>query len=192
MDAQRIVVESVVLRLSKRQQMWGAVAVLTVALLYAFVLPLIGKALEGDQGFSTGEVFNTGGGVSVVPAEGWSLESTGELFTTLSNGPARMAMLSAAPITEPPSEIIEATIARLENDTDRQWVIGDPETYTSPAGYHVTAVEAHSTDTAQRVWVIDDGTITTTLIGTAPEDLWVSYEESMEDMAMSVRFTGVS
>lgn len=189
MDAQRCVVESAVLRLSRRQQMWGAVAVLAVASFYAFALPRIGEALEDAPELTAGEVFAVGEGLTLVPAEGWSLDTAGDLFTTLSNGPATLTVLTPAPIAEPSSEIIESTIARLEDDTDREWVVGDPENYTTSAGYDVAAVEAHSTDSAQRIWVIDDGTVTTTLVGTAPEDLWVNYEESMEDMAMSVRFT---
>lgn len=189
MDSQHSVVESAFLRLSRRQQMWGAVAVLVVALFYAFALPLIGEAVEDDHGFGAGEVFVVGGGMTVVPAEGWSLDDKGEVYTTLSDGPAAMAMASAAPIARPSSEIIDTTIAGLDDDANREWVVGDPESYTTPAGYDVTAVEAHSADTAQRVWVIDDGAVSTTMLGTAPEDLWFNYEESMEEMAMSVRFS---
>ena len=188
-DSQPGPLESPVLRLSKQQQTWGAVGVLAIALLFAFVLPPISQALEGDSGFTAGEAFPIDDGTSIVPANGWSLADTGQLLTTVSNGPATMAMIPAAPITQEPEAIIDSTIAGLENDPERQWVIGDPETYTTDAGYDVVAIEAHSSDTARRLWVIDNGEVTATFVGGAPEDLWVNYEQSMEDMAMSVRFT---
>ena len=180
------------LRLSSRQQTWGAVAVLGVALFYAFALPPIVEALEGDGGFTPGQEFAVDDDTIIVPADGWSLANTGQMLTTISNGPATMAILPSAPMTDDPAEIIESTTTRLESDTERQWVVGAPETYTTDAGYDVTALEAHSADTAQRLWVVDDGVVTATFLGLAPEDLWVNYEQSMEDMAMSVRFTSVS
>lgn len=180
------------LRLTKRQQTWGAMAALAVAMFYMFALPAISNASKGDSGFIAGEPFAAAAGVTIVPVQGWALEQEGVLLSTMSNGPASLVVVAAEPSTGDPVATLDATISGLTADPDRQWVIGEFVNGVTDAGDPFVTVEAHSVDTAGQFWVIDDGSVTTTVVADAPEDLWIQYRGEAEQMALSVRFVDVS
>lgn len=178
----------VFLRVTKRQQTLGALAALAVAIFYAFALPALSNVSDGDSGFTAGEPFAAVDGVTIVPAAEWSITGQGAFLSTMSRGPATLAIVAAAPITEDSSQTLDNIVSGLESDSERQWVIGDPESGSTDAGDDFVTVVAHAFDEVSQVWVIDNGSVTTTVVATVPDGLWIQYESDIDGMVLSVRF----
>lgn len=185
MDAQGRVVESTPSMLTRRQQTWGAFAVLAVALFYAAALPVISQA-STTEGIEPGAPIPVGDAMTVVPAAGWELADAGQILVTLTKGAAAFGVATAIPDTTDPETTLEQSVASL--DVDASWALGDESSLTTSAGYEVATIAAHSSQHVIQIWVVSDGDMSTTIVAEAPADEWVSYQEELAEMVDSVRF----
>lgn len=185
MDAQGCVVESGPSMLTRRQQTWGAVAVLAVASFFAAGLPMISEAMTSDD-LDPGTPIPVGDALTIVPAAGWELTGSGPILVTLTKGPSTLAVASAIPDTADPETTLATSVERF--DVDASWVFGGQTEFTTSAGYEAVTVAVHSSDEVAQIWVVSDGELSSTLVASAPADQWVSYQEELTEMVDSVRF----
>ncbi len=110
-----------------RRSIVGAIIVLSVALTYTLVLPMISGATKGAGAFTPGEPYVVADIMQIAPAVGWALDPTsGELFTTFTKSGAAVLIVPPAPATQPADEAARVAVGGFANDTTTTWVIGDP------------------------------------------------------------------
>lgn len=169
-----------------KRSIFGAVLVLSLALFYAVALPAINSSIHGEGDFAPGEPFIVSGTVQITPAAGWELNSSNELFTTLTKSGASLLLIGAVENDASLEEQADLAIAGFEADTQNTWIVGQPQTFTTNVGDHGISVTAHTGSDASDSFVIRHGALTTSLIATSPEGVWVSVTSDIEAMIASV------
>lgn len=182
-------------RAHARTPLIGAVVIVGVVAFWALLVPLVNGLVEGSNPFRTGEPYDVGGGATVVPAAGWSLDeaqSSEGFLTTLRKGDATFQLVAAGAADGTLEASLERATLPLQNDPTRDWEIDAPTTFETDAGAPAGAFEARSTDEVQTGWYVNDGVRSVAVAGIAGEDTWPQLRPEMETMTRSIDLCGAA
>ena len=171
-----------------RHSLLGGVVVLGVALFYIVAVPVINGLVKGENAFEVGQPYVAFDSYQFTPQEGWELESSNDLFVTLSKAGANVIFTGLAPADQTPDEVARAAGAALSQDQSNTWVVGEPVPFVTDAGDDGAMVASHTTNRASEIWVITDGTSNLTVVATSPDAVWSSLSDEIDAMVKSVVF----
>lgn len=173
---------------TSRAALLGSLAIIAVVALWALVLPFINSLVEGANPFKADEPFDLGGGASIVPVDGWSLDPAGNegIFTIMDKGAAVLTVVAATDSTEAIGDALQTAADGLADDPSTHWEIGEATTFNTGAGAPGGSITAHSPSDVSSTWIIDDGVRNVTAIGTSSETTWSQFGPEMETMIRSV------
>lgn len=182
-------------RTHARTPLIGAAVIIGVVAFWALLIPFVNGLVEGSNPFRAGEPYDFGGGATVVPDEGWSLDEAGSsegFLTTLRKGDAMFQLVAAGDADGTLEASLERGTLPLQNDPNRDWEVGDPTTFETDAGAPAGAFEARSANEVQSSWYVNDGVREVVAAGTAGEDAWSQLRLEMEAMTRSIDLYGAA
>jgi hypothetical protein len=171
-----------------RRSLLGAAVVLGVALLYVIVVPALNDRVQGERPLEAGVPHVVFDSYQITPEEGWELQSSNDLFVTLSKAGASLILTEPVPAEQTPEEAIEIAIEEFSGYSTVSWVVGDLVVFVTDGGDDGVSVVAHSPTTATESFVVSDGDANVTMVGASPDSVWVTVDDEIETMATSFRF----
>ncbi len=174
---------------TSRTQVVGSLAIVGVVALWALALPFINSLVEGENPFKAGEPYDLGGGASIVPLEGWSLDASSSegVVTIMRKGAGTFTVVAGIESDQPIEDALQLAIDGFAGDpSGTHWETGGIVTFETDRGAPGGSVTAHSTTDANSTWIIDDGVRSVTALGGSSETTWPSLGPEMDTMARSV------
>lgn len=175
----------------RRNQIAGAVLIVAVCAVWALVIPLINRSVEGTNPFEEGRPYDLGG-ATIVPGEGWQLPAgSGELLTTFSKGGASLILTGVVPAGSTIEASLQPAIDGLKADQATTWQVSPIEPFTTDGGASGGRVVGVSADNAAVTYVVNDGTNSITMLVSADAASWKSLESEIDAMVHSIVLVGV-
>ncbi len=141
------------IRLVGRSGVPGAIVVGLIALVYLVGIPALDAALRGPTVDAARVTFANG--ISVVPPEGWAYDADSETFQVFTQAGATIIVAPPLTATGTLEEAVEPTQEQLASDSEGQWVVSDPQYFTTRAGDPAVLLAAQNATDAQLLWIIE-------------------------------------
>ncbi|WNM24722.1 hypothetical protein RN607_01095 [Demequina capsici] len=178
------------IRIIGKRGVAGAVVIGLIAVAYLVGLPMLDAALRGP-GADAGRISTTGG-ISVLPPDGWAYEPSSEAFQVFTQAGATLIVSPAVPASGTLEDAVDPTRQQLEADAQSQWVVSDPQTFSTTAGDPAILLAAQNGTDSQLLWVVRHGDLQITVVMTAPNVSLETVFTSAQALVESVRFRPVS
>lgn len=177
--------EPLAVRLLGRGSLGGALLVLTVAALYAVLLPLLAERASAP---SPPRIVDIGTGATVTSDPAWSEAISEGGTTTLTQGGATLTIHA-------PQEAGGLTVETLE-DLTSDWiaeapagsVAAAPRTFETDAGDRAATVVLQEPQLTIQAWVVSDGTSEVIAVLTAPATAWDKTSSAAQLLIRSLTF----
>ena len=176
--------------LLSRHSIVGGIVVGAIALFYILGVPFLNGMVEGDNPFKPGQPYVVADSYQITPQPGWGIVEENDLFTTIGSSGVSLLLVPAVPADQSLEEAIQISVDGLEADTNNTWVVSEPTTFVTNAGDHGISVVGHSATQVNETWVISNGEVTVTILGTSPDSVWKSTSPEMDAMVTSVAILG--
>ncbi|BDZ43423.1 hypothetical protein GCM10025865_27220 [Paraoerskovia sediminicola] len=177
------------MRVDARPRQWVGVALLlgTCAVM-ALVLPRWAAASAPATGteLTAGDAVSVGG-VSIVPDEGWTSESTD--FLSVHKQEGALTIFPVTPVAGSPEDQLAASAEAYKADTSTTYDIGTPEEFTTESGLQGYQLVVLSPGEALVSYVFTDGDVQATGTFSSTDRSWKSLHDEVSDMVMTVEFT---
>ncbi|MDN4472223.1 hypothetical protein [Demequina zhanjiangensis] len=172
------------IRLVGRNGVAGAVIVGLIALVYLVGIPALDAALRGPA-IDASRVTSSSG-ISVVPPEGWAYDPDSETFQVFTQAGATIIVAPALPSDGTLEEAVAPTQEQLASDEGGQWVVSEPQYFTTRAGDRAVLLAAQNPTDAQLLWIVEHEGWHVRVVMNAPaaslETAFGSAQELVESM----------
>lgn len=173
-----------------RPAQWiGAALILGWAAFFAMGLPRIAAAFPSETATEAGKPV-TVGGVTMTPAEGWTLPKDVQKILVLRKAGAQVTAIPPVPAAGDVGSILNTVLDPMRQDKQTGWQFSQPQSFTTASGASGAYVVAQAPQQfVTNFIVLQDGRSAQILVSGTDGD-WTSLHDEILDVVKTVEITG--
>ena len=170
-----------------RCQLLASILMLTIVGIFIVVLPIIANSLPDPNQLNANQRFDFRNGVSIIPADGWSLDPASDptFLTILIKAGVKMifAPYESEGTLEEKTELL---ITTLENDITKDWSLDKPIYFETNSGLQASTLTAHAQNSVSDNWIVKKGNTLVAIVAESSDISWKALHEEMDKMVMTI------
>ena len=177
--------------LTEPRSVVGALAVVAVIVMFTVMVPLVNDNLNYSIGFDDAGRWIIDDYAAIQLADGWRIDSTSDIFTTVTNGRYQLILVESLEASTSATEELQKVYGGLEQNAD--FTLTPIETFTTDAGgdaagyRSLSAADPSGNGTA--AYVVSQNNRIFNISATGPADLDDAVYEQIEAMVRSAVIT---